>query len=111
VLRPYAGEIIEDHQCGSRRNRSTTDQIFLHSSDTGEKKWEYNETVHQLFTDFKKAYDSSIIEELYNILIEFGVPMKLFRLIKICLNETCSKVRTCKCFCDASPVKIPKPRR
>jgi hypothetical protein len=23
-----------------------------------EKKWEYNGTVHQLFTDFKKAYDS-----------------------------------------------------
>jgi hypothetical protein len=23
-----------------------------------EKKWEYNETVHQLFIDFKKAYDS-----------------------------------------------------
>jgi hypothetical protein len=24
----------------------------------------------------------------YNILIEFGIPMKLVRLIKICLNET-----------------------
>jgi hypothetical protein len=36
-----------------------TDHIFLHTSDTGEKKkWEYNETVHQLFTDFRKAYDS-----------------------------------------------------
>jgi len=23
-----------------------------------EKKWEYIEAVHQLFTDFKKAYDS-----------------------------------------------------
>jgi len=23
-----------------------------------EKKWEYNEEVHQLFKDFKKAYDS-----------------------------------------------------
>jgi hypothetical protein len=23
-----------------------------------EKKWEYNETVHQVFTEFKKAYDS-----------------------------------------------------
>jgi len=23
-----------------------------------EKKWEYNEEVHQLFIDFKKAYDS-----------------------------------------------------
>jgi hypothetical protein len=22
------------------------------------KKWEYNETVHQIFIDFKKAYDS-----------------------------------------------------
>jgi len=22
------------------------------------KKWEYNKVVHQLFTDFKKAYDS-----------------------------------------------------
>jgi hypothetical protein len=28
-------------------------------------------------------------EVLYNILIEFGVPMKLVRLIKMCLNETC----------------------
>jgi hypothetical protein len=30
---------------------------------------------------------------LYNNLIEFGVRMKLVRLIKICLNETYSKVR------------------
>jgi hypothetical protein len=53
-----------------------------------EKKWEYNETVHQLFIDFKKAYDSVRREVSYNILIEFRVPMKLVRLIKMCLNET-----------------------
>jgi hypothetical protein len=29
----------------------------------------------------------------YNILIEFGVPLKQVRLIKMCLNETYSKVR------------------
>jgi hypothetical protein len=42
-------------------------------------KWEYNEIVHQLlvFIDFKKAYDSMRREVLYNIFIEFGVPMKL----------------------------------
>jgi len=37
--------------------------------------------VHQLFIDFKKAYDRR--EVLYNILIEFGIPMKLVRLIKM----------------------------
>jgi hypothetical protein len=52
------------------------------------KTWEYNETVYQLFVDFKKAYDSVRREVLYNILIEFGVPMKLVRLIKMCLNDT-----------------------
>jgi hypothetical protein len=52
-----------------------------------------NETVHQLFVDFKKAYDSVRREELYNILREFAVPMKLVRLIKMCLNETYNKVR------------------
>jgi hypothetical protein len=63
----------------------------LHSSNT-EEKWYCNETVHQLFVDFKNAYDSVRREVLYDILIEFGVHMKLVRLIKMCLNETCSKV-------------------
>jgi hypothetical protein len=43
----------------------------------------YNETVHELFVDFKKAYDSVRREVLYNILIEFGVHMKRVSLIKI----------------------------
>ena len=30
---------------------------ILHSSKL-EKKWEYNEALHQLFTDFKKGYGS-----------------------------------------------------
>ena len=40
--------------------------------ETLEKKWEYNEAVHQLFIDFKKACDSVRREILYIILIEFG---------------------------------------
>jgi len=57
-----------------------------------EEKCEYNEEVHQLFTDFKKSYDSVRREVLYNILTEFGIPMQMVRLIKMCLNETYSTV-------------------
>ena len=49
---------------------------------------EYNEAEHQLFIDFKKVYDLVRGEVLYNILIEFGIPMKLIKLLKMCLNET-----------------------
>jgi hypothetical protein len=54
----------------------TTDQIF-YICQILEKKWEYSSTVHQLFIDFKKAYDSVRREVLYSILIEFGIPRKL----------------------------------
>jgi hypothetical protein len=42
---------------------------------------------------FKKSYDSVRKEILYNILIEFGIPMKLIGTIKMCLIETYSRVR------------------
>jgi len=69
------------------------------------KKWEYNKAVHQLFIDFKKAYDSVRREVLYDILIEFCIPMKLVRPIKMCLNETHSRVRVCKHLSDMFPVR------
>jgi hypothetical protein len=53
-----------------------------------EKKWESYETVHQLVIDLKNANDSVRRKELYSILIEFGVLMKLARLLKMRLNET-----------------------
>jgi hypothetical protein len=61
-------------------------------------KWEYNETVHQLFTDFKETYDLVRKEVLYNILIEFGVPMKQVRLIKMFLKNAYSRVHVGKHF-------------
>ena len=51
-----------------------------------DKIWEYNKAVYRLFIDFQQAYDSVKRKVLYNILIEFGITMKLVRLIKMCLN-------------------------
>jgi hypothetical protein len=44
-------------------------------------------------------------EVLYNILIEFGIPMKLVRLIKMCLNETYSKVCVGIYLSDSFPIQ------
>jgi hypothetical protein len=40
----------------------------------------------------KKKESAVRREVLYNILIEFGLPMKVVRLIRMCLNEMYSKV-------------------
>jgi hypothetical protein len=68
------------------------------------KKWEYNEAVCQLFIDFKKAYDSVRKEVLHNIVIAFGVSMKLMRLIKMCLTETYNRVWVGKHLSDMFPI-------
>jgi hypothetical protein len=57
-----------------RRNRSTTDQTFC-IRQILENKWEYNEILHKLFVNFRKAYDSVRRKVFYNILVQFGVLM------------------------------------
>ena len=69
------------------------------------KKREYNETVHQIFIDFKKAYDSIRGVVLYNILIECGIAMNLVRLIKTFLNEMYSRVQVGKNLSDMFPIR------
>jgi hypothetical protein len=54
---PYTDEITGDRQFGFPLNRSTTDQIFSIHQILGEK-WEYKYTLHQLFIDFQKAFES-----------------------------------------------------
>jgi hypothetical protein len=63
-------------------------------------------TVRHLLIDFKNAHDSVKREVLYNILIEFRVPMKLVMLIKMRLNETYSKDIQVKHLSDSFPIQI-----
>jgi hypothetical protein len=81
-----------------------TDPIFS-IQQILEENWECNATVHQLFIDFKKAYNSVRREVLYKILIEFGIPRKLAGLVQMCLNKTYSTVRTGKYQSDKFPIQ------
>ena len=72
-------------QCGFRRDRSSVNHIFS-IRQLLEKNLEYSSEVCQLFIDSERAYNFIKRESLYNILIKFGVPRKLVKLIKTCLE-------------------------
>jgi hypothetical protein len=95
-------EDIGDHQGGFHHNRSMYDHIFDIRQIREEKK-EYIKTVLQLFIGFKEAFDSMRKNILYNIFIEFGIPMKPVRLI---LNEMFSNFCICKHLPDNFPVQL-----
>jgi hypothetical protein len=68
--------------------------------------------LHSAFVNYLRknynAYDSLRKEVLYNFLTEFGIPIKLVRLIKVCLNETYSIFRyanICLTFYDKNGSK------
>lgn len=56
-------------------------------------------------TGFKNAYVSVRKEVLHNTLTQFVITMKLVRLIRMCLYETCGAVRIAKHFHRAFPVQ------
>jgi hypothetical protein len=80
-----------------------TDQLQITYSEFVKYLRTNGNTVKQCIS--KKAYDSVRREVLYSILIEFGISMKLVGLIKMCLNETHSRVRVGKNLSDIFPVR------
>jgi hypothetical protein len=54
----------------------------------------------------RKPVDESVRREvLYNVLIEFSIPLKLARPVNMWLNETCSRVKVAKHVSDMFPIK------
>jgi hypothetical protein len=89
VFTPYM-DGIGDHQYLVEFNQSTTCQIFAFIRYW--RKNDHNGTALQLFMDFKSVYDSIRSKYCtYNILSEFGVPMKLLRPTEMWFNKAYNK--------------------
>jgi hypothetical protein len=91
-IAPYVEEILGDYQRGFQKGQSTTDQIFCLRTIL-EKTCEYNAGTCQLYTGYTQAYDSINRAEVVEIMKEFGIPIKLVRLVKPTLASTNNRVK------------------
>ena len=62
-------------------------------------------SVKYIYIFFENAYGSVKREPLYDILIKFRVPRKLFLLFKACLDGTQSKVRIGNYLSSSFPIE------
>ena len=58
-------------------------QVFITCPEFANHLSKNGNRLHQLFMDLENACDSVREQVLCNIVIDFGIPMKLVRLIKI----------------------------
>jgi sorting nexin-29 len=80
------------YQAGFRKGKSTIDQLFTVRLIL-EKFWEYKIDGHQIFVDFKQAYDKIKRKNLYKIMLYFGIPEKLIRLTKATMEDSAVYVK------------------
>lgn len=91
-LESYTENTLGEYQAGFRPGRSTMDQLYTVKM-VAEKCWEFDIDVYQLFVDFKQAYDSIDRSKLYTIMLDFDVPSKLVRLVRVTMQGSQCQVR------------------
>jgi hypothetical protein len=57
------------------------------------EKTEFQLETHNLFIDFKAAYDKVNRNQLYTAMLEVGIPLKLVRLTQAMVVGTTAKVK------------------
>ena len=58
-----------------------------------EKMEEFRISIHQLFVDFKSAYDSVDREQMYVAMNELNILEKLIRLVKMIMSDVQSQIK------------------
>ena len=89
-LRDDIDRRLRKEQSGFRRNRGTTEPIFI-LRNIVEQSLEWNATLYLVFIDYEKAFDSIHRETLWKIMRQYGIPGKYIRLVKMFYdNDRCS---------------------
>lgn len=78
-LLPFSEKDLDIYRA---RGRATTDRTRV-----------YNIGTHHLFIDSQRAYDSILREELYQDMLELGIPAKMVRTIRVTKKEVQYSVR------------------
>ena len=74
-------QTLRDEQAGFRKERSCTDQIATLRVIV-EQTIEWQTPLYICFVDFEKAFDSIDRQTIWNILLHYGVPIKMIHIIK-----------------------------
>lgn len=81
-----------EEQAGFRAGRSTIDHLFV-LTQIVEKKIAYNQEVHLLFVDLKKAYDSIPLVKLWEALQHTNINAETIKAIKSLYNGARTQIK------------------
>ena len=80
-LKPQAQKIIAEEQAGFRAERSTTGHIF-NLRIPCEKYLQHQQDLHNVFIDFKKAFDRVWHAALWATMKKYNISTNLIQVIK-----------------------------
>ena len=78
---------LRQEQAGFRRERGTTEQIFI-LRNIIEQSIEWQSSLYVNFVDFEKAFDSVHQDSLWKIMKTYGIPQKFIRIIRLLYKDT-----------------------
>ena len=81
ILNNVAERVLPETQCGFRKERSTTDMVFV-ARQLQEKSKEQHQELFMVFVDLAKAFDTVNRPLLWEILRKFGCPPAFLAVLR-----------------------------
>ena len=90
-------EMLSESCAGYSSGRSTIDQLYTLQS-IAENYLDHGTALYECYIDFRKGFDSVWREGLWKVMMFYGYPEKIVRLLENLYQETFSAVRVDGCL-------------